>query len=218
MFKRYKPPYDESNTSVTEKDNAPKVATRRPSPYAEEMNRQPYGGSPAKEAPPRIFDARNSTPQPQITTPAALPANHELENEWLEQPPVTPAASLELDGEQAETTLGAGVVFKGELSFERLLRIDGKFEGELNSKGKMILGPQGYIKSNSISLHEAVIEGVVEGNITVAERIELRGDAKVRGNITAQSISVDEGVSIIGHVDVSPAGDVVEPIDGVTTD
>src|SRR5947209_20556868 len=42
--------------------------------------------------------------------------------------------------EEPETTLGEGVTFKGELTFERLLRIDGTFEGELLSQGKVIIG------------------------------------------------------------------------------
>lgn len=106
--------------------------------------------------------------------------------------------------EEPETTLGEGVTFRGELSFERLLRIDGTFEGELISNGKIIVGPKGKVKAN-INLKEAIIEGHVEGNIEVAERIELRGEAVVHGDITAKSLSIDEGVSIVGFVRVTPA-------------
>lgn len=106
--------------------------------------------------------------------------------------------------EEPETTLGEGVVFRGELCFERLLRIDGVFEGELISKGKIIIGPKGKVKAN-LCLKEAVVEGRVEGNITVEDRVELRGEAQVFGDIRAKTLSVDEGVTLVGHVQVMPA-------------
>lgn len=108
-----------------------------------------------------------------------------------------------LHNEEPETTLGEGVSFRGELSFERLLRIDGIFEGQLLSKGKVIVGPKGKVKAD-LDLREAIIEGEVEGNITVQERLELRGEARVTGDIHAKSLCVDEGVQINGHVLVLP--------------
>ncbi len=105
--------------------------------------------------------------------------------------------------EEPETTLGVGVTFRGELTFERLLRIDGTFEGELISKGKVVVGPKGRVKAD-LHLQEAIIEGRVEGNITVVERLELRGEAIVIGDISAKLLSVDEGVSITGLVTVDP--------------
>lgn len=106
--------------------------------------------------------------------------------------------------EEPETTLGEGVTFRGELSFERLLRIDGTFEGEILSQGKVIVGPQGVVKAN-LNLREAIIEGRIEGNIVVEERLELRGEAVVMGDIEAKFLSVDEGVKIQGLVQVSGA-------------
>lgn len=111
-----------------------------------------------------------------------------------EQPP--------LQAEEPETIIGENVSFKGTLSFQRLVRIDGTFEGELDSQGKLIIGPKGYVKAN-LNLQEAFIAGKVEGDITVKERLVLRGRAEVRGNITAPLLSIDEGVSIIGQVYVT---------------
>ncbi|MFZ0565026.1 MAG: polymer-forming cytoskeletal protein, partial [Chlamydiales bacterium] len=101
--------------------------------------------------------------------------------------------------ENPETTLGEGVSFRGELSFERLLRIDGTFEGNLLSEGKVVIGPKGKVKAN-LNLREAIIEGELDGNVTVQEKLELRGDAFIKGDICAKSICVDEGVRIIGYV------------------
>ncbi len=143
------------------------------------------------DIPPRLFDTPRSH-QP-ITTPmmeektATLPQHH-FEGMLHEEDP--------------ETTLGEGVSFRGELSFERLLRIDGTFEGELLSQGKVIVGPKGVVKAN-LNLREAIIEGTVEGNITVQEKLELRGDASIKGDIKAKCLSVDDGVEIVGVVQVT---------------
>jgi cytoskeletal protein CcmA (bactofilin family) len=107
----------------------------------------------------------------------------------------------ESEWEEPETVLGEKVSVKGTLTFQKLLRVDGTFEGELISEGKLIIGPTGSVKAN-IKLKEAYISGKIEGDITVTERLVLRGHAEVLGNITAPKLSVDEGVSIMGLVSV----------------
>lgn len=104
-----------------------------------------------------------------------------------------------------ETTLGEGVAFKGELAFKRYLCINGEFEGVLSSNGKLKVGKTGFIKSN-LRLKSAIIEGRVEGDIFVEDLLELRGSACVRGNITARYLRVDDGVTLVGHVNICPEG------------
>ncbi len=118
-----------------------------------------------------------------------------------EERPMLSAPSIEVP----ETILGEQVSVKGELQFDELLRIDGTFEGSLHSNGKLIIGPKGLVKAD-ISLQEAYISGRVEGDITVSGRLILRGEAEIYGNITARFLSVDEGVTIVGQVNVSPTG------------
>lgn len=104
--------------------------------------------------------------------------------------------------EEPETVIAENVNIKGTLSFSKLLKIDGTFEGEIDSQGKLIVGPTGFVKSN-LNLREALIAGKIEGDIVVKEKLVLRGRAEVRGNITAPLLSVEEGVSIIGQVYVT---------------
>lgn len=124
------------------------------------------------------------------------------QQEELKEPSSYAPLQADLEPEEPETVIGENVSFKGTLSFQRHLRIDGTFEGELESQGKLVIGPKGFVKAN-IALQEAYIAGKVEGDITVKERLVLRGRAEVRGNITAPVLSVDEGVSIIGQVYVT---------------
>lgn len=105
--------------------------------------------------------------------------------------------------EEPETIIGEGVSITGTLAFQRMIRIDGSFEGEMVSEGKLIVGPKGFVKAE-LNLQEAFISGKVEGDIHVKERLVLRGRAEIRGDITAAALSVDEGVSIMGKVHVVP--------------
>ncbi len=104
--------------------------------------------------------------------------------------------------EEPETIIAEGVSIKGTMAFQKLVRIDGTFEGELISSGKVIVGPTGSLKAN-INLDEAFISGKVVGDINVKTRLVLRGRAEVRGDITAPLLSVDEGVSIIGIMNIA---------------
>jgi cytoskeletal protein CcmA (bactofilin family) len=122
-----------------------------------------------------------------------------------------PARETEIDEERVEepeTIIAAHVEIKGSLRFQKLLRIDGSFEGELHSTGKLIIGPTGVVKAN-IDLEEAFISGKVVGNITVKKRLALRGKAEITGDITAPLLSVDEGVSIVGILNVASAPSVL---------
>ena len=119
----------------------------------------------------------------------------------LANDPETKVSEQRTSLEEPETTIGENVSINGQLKFESMLRIDGSFEGELLSEGKLIVGPKGHVKAE-INLKEAYISGKVEGNITVSGRLVLRGHAEIIGNITAQSLSVDEGVSINGHLSI----------------
>lgn len=138
------------------------------------------------------------------TLPRATPLENQDENWGVHKTAALPHHFEGLIAEETpETTLGAGVTFRGQLSFERFLRIDGAFEGDLLSHGKVVVGPSGSVKAD-LNLREAIIEGTVEGNITVQEKLELRGNAIIKGDIRAKSLCVDEGVTISGIVMVSP--------------
>ena len=143
-------------------------------------------------------------------------AKNFLEKDITTESPVAVEESYEappppLEIEEPETIIGENVSLKGTLSFQKMIQIDGTFEGEIESKGKIIIGPRGVVKAH-LNLEEAFIAGKVEGDITVKERLVLRGRAEVRGNITAPLLSVDEGVSIIGQVYVTAPESISEDI------
>jgi cytoskeletal protein CcmA (bactofilin family) len=200
MFKRYthsgeikKEDEEVECTAVATSPYIPKSTVRRSSPTT--VSPAPRK---AENVPPRINEDIPSSPTPPAKT------DIETKSKMVALP------SCETDEDTPETTLGEGVIFKGQLSFQRYLHIDGYFEGELQSDGRLVVGPKGVVKSN-IRMREAIIKGRVEGNLQIKERLELRGDACVHGDVIASYLKMDEGVTLIGHVQVTPQASHLPP-------
>lgn len=127
-----------------------------------------------------------------------------------DSPPHTPTypparqAKVPIVDAEPETTIGAAVKMKGELSFERLLRIEGEFDGKLNSKGSLVIGTKGVLTGNVEHMKEVYITGgKLVGNITV-EKLVLRDKAQVFGNITAKTVKIEPDCIVIGKLNINP--------------
>jgi cytoskeletal protein CcmA (bactofilin family) len=103
----------------------------------------------------------------------------------------------------SETVIGADAAFKGELSFDGSLRIDGKFEGKLNTKGNLTLS-KGAALAGEVHVGGAMIDGTFKGNLSATDKVELNGTAQVQGDIRAPRLAVAEGATLIGNVAISP--------------
>ena len=101
-----------------------------------------------------------------------------------------------------ETVLSEGVLVKGELHFEKLLRINGSFEGNLKATGKLIVGVKGKVQGD-VDLDEAEINGKIIGNITV-NHLTIGPYAEIIGNIHTQTLSYHSGAKFSGHLEVDP--------------
>ena len=94
--------------------------------------------------------------------------------------------------------LGAGTRYEGKLFFEGRVRIDGDFEGEVQSGGLLIVGPEATIKG-VIRVHTLIVQGArVEADIHATELVELHAPAQVRGDIRTQALYMDKGVVFDG--------------------
>ncbi|MCF6148407.1 MAG: polymer-forming cytoskeletal protein [Candidatus Kuenenia sp.] len=104
------------------------------------------------------------------------------------------------------TNLTPDTEFKGTIKFNTVLRIDGKFDGEMiTDEGEVIVGSTGAVKAN-IKVRNAIVEGQVDGNIIASERVELRKKAKLMGDLQAKTLVIDEGVIFVGKCSVHPEG------------
>jgi cytoskeletal protein CcmA (bactofilin family) len=101
------------------------------------------------------------------------------------------------------TVIGPDASFKGELSFEKGLRLMGKFEGKINSGGRLHIAREARMSADAES-GAIIVEGEVKGNLTANDRIELKQTARLEGDLRATKLTVDEGAVFSGHVTVGP--------------
>ena len=103
----------------------------------------------------------------------------------------------------SETTfLGKDALFRGDLSFEGTLCIDGKFEGHINTSGTLLISETGIIKAN-IEAETVICEGKVKGNIVASKKVELHRNSKVVGNVKSPSLNIEVGAKLDGKCDMS---------------
>ncbi len=100
--------------------------------------------------------------------------------------------------------LSSDVEIKGSLKFSNDLIIDGKIEGEVTSDGALTVGENAFIVGE-IRTRSVVLYGRVQGNISVTERCELKSNAVLEGDITAGTLSIEEGATFMGKSTVGAA-------------
>jgi len=99
---------------------------------------------------------------------------------------------------QITAFLGRDTEFEGNLSFKGMVRIDGRFKGEINTEGTLIVGETAVIDSD-IHASNVIISGEIRGHIVAGERIEILSPGKVFGDIEAPSVVVNSGVIFEGN-------------------
>ncbi|NOZ13848.1 MAG: polymer-forming cytoskeletal protein [Acidobacteria bacterium] len=100
--------------------------------------------------------------------------------------------------------LDRGTVFKGDLVFEDLLRIDGKFEGTIHSDSTLIIGESAEVKGE-IVVDSVTVNGRVDGKITAKSRIEINSHAKLSGELHTPILSVQDGAVFDGVIQMAAA-------------
>jgi len=105
---------------------------------------------------------------------------------------------LAMAGEETFTFLARGFEFKGTLTFEGAVRIDGMVSGAIYSKGTVILGEHAMIEGD-ISAGTIVSSGRINGNVTATERVHLLPSAAMNGELKTPLLKVEEGVQVHGN-------------------
>ena len=107
------------------------------------------------------------------------------------------------------TTLGKETVFSGTMRFTSSLKIDGRFEGEIESSGCLYVAEGAYVRAN-IRVGSVVIGGVVHGNIVATEKLEMLSTGKVYGNVTTSRLKIADGVVFEGKCEMIKAPEDVD--------
>ncbi len=135
-----------------------------------------------------------STPTPMTTTeptPVSAPRNAALSS-----------------NEQA--TIGKSLVIKGEVTGSESLYIDGRVEGSINLAGNRVtIGRNGVVGAN-INAREIVVIGKVRGNLVASDRVDIRADGSLTGDVVAQRISIEDGAFFKGGIDIRKPGQTAD--------
>jgi cytoskeletal protein CcmA (bactofilin family) len=125
-----------------------------------------------------------------------------------------PAASSErrnqpLQGENVN--IGKSVVIKGELSGSEDLTIEGNVEGRIELKENILtIGPNGKIRAE-VFAKSVIVLGEVTGNVTASEKVDIRDNGSVDGDITSPRVAIAEGAHFRGSVDMQRSGGAKAP-------
>jgi len=115
------------------------------------------------------------------------------EPEPFDEPPIM---------DTTKNLLCSDVEIEGSLKFSEELYFDGKIQGEISSGGNLTVGENASI-SGEINTRSVTIYGRVEGNVTVAERCELKANSELVGDLKAARLMIEEGASFVGKSEVS---------------
>jgi cytoskeletal protein CcmA (bactofilin family) len=117
---------------------------------------------------------------------------------------VSGAASVAPAGDLA--TIGKSLVMKGEVSGAESLYIDGKIEGSINLPGNRVtVGRNGQVAA-SINAREVIVLGKVKGNVQASDRVDIRSEGSLTGDVIAQRISIEDGAFFKGGIDIRKPG------------
>ena len=102
--------------------------------------------------------------------------------------------------------IGKSVIIKGELSGSEDLTIEGQVEGRIDLKDNVLtIGPNGKIKAEVVA-KAVVVLGEVTGNVTASEKVDIRDNGSVDGDIASPRVAIAEGAHFRGAVDMQRAG------------
>src|SRR3954465_8365484 len=101
------------------------------------------------------------------------------------------------------TILGPDASFKGELSFEKGMRLHGRLEGKVTTAGRLHIAKEAKLQAD-VEAGAIIVEGDVHGNLSARGRIRLKQSPPYEGDLRASKLVVDEGAVFSGHVSIGP--------------
>jgi cytoskeletal protein CcmA (bactofilin family) len=150
------------------------------------------------------------TNQPTPGTPNATPEPHRPATPPASAAPEPAAAPRNASlNNQDQATIGKSLVIKGEVTGSESLYIDGRVEGSINLAGNRVtVGRNGVVAAN-INAREIVVIGKVRGNLVASDRVDIRNEGSLTGDVVAQRISIEDGAFFKGGIDIRKPGQKV---------
>jgi cytoskeletal protein CcmA (bactofilin family) len=108
--------------------------------------------------------------------------------------------------ERTAVNIGKSVVIKGELNGSEDLTIEGQVEGKIELRQNVLtIGPNGRIKAQ-VFAKSVIVLGEVTGNVTATEKVDIRDNGSVDGDIAAPRVAIAEGAHFRGSIDMQRTG------------
>ena len=98
--------------------------------------------------------------------------------------------------------LGSDALFKGTLSFEGTVRIDGNFEGQVSTNDTLVIGETGDMKAD-VNVGTLVCKGQLHGAVVASNKIEMHPASKIKGDIQTPALSIALGAVLDGHLNMT---------------
>jgi cytoskeletal protein CcmA (bactofilin family) len=128
---------------------------------------------------------------------------------------VRPSSTAPISPPAADrATIGKSLHIKGEVIGSESLYIDGKVEGTITLPGSRVTISGDAKVSANITAREVVVFGKVRGNIYASDRVDIRSEGSVTGDVTAQRITIGDGAFFRGGIDISKPGQQKDTIVG----
>lgn len=140
------------------------------------------------------------TPKPSMNPPTSS----SLAREGIPMNTLPPQRSMEDSPASSSRTasIGKSVIIKGQLFSREDLYVDGEVEGSVDIlEHRLTVGPNGKLMAG-VKAREIVVLGTIHGNVEAAEKIEIRKDAKLVGDIKTQRIVIEDGAYFKGSIDI----------------
>src|ERR1051326_5190021 len=110
------------------------------------------------------------------------------------------------DTQRGTAVIGKSVTIKGQIYSQEDLTIDGEMEGSIEVKEhRLTVGPNGRVQAG-VKAREIVVLGTINGNVEVSDKIDIRKDARLVGDIKTARIVIEDGAFFKGNIDITRAG------------
>ena len=151
----------------------------------------------------RRKEEEQPAPKPVAAQPPAQPARPQPPKEGIPMSTVPSRPTESFDAPRTgNAVLGKSVVVKGQILSREDLTIDGEVEGTVEmQEHRLTIGPNGKVRA-SVKAREVIVLGTLNGNVETADRIDIRKEAKLVGDIKTARIVIEDGAYFKGNVDI----------------
>jgi cytoskeletal protein CcmA (bactofilin family) len=167
---------------------------------------------PISQTAPSTNTNPNPSPKP-VTTSEPEKAPVSTSSSIFVEP--TPTRNVAL-GAQEQASIGKSLIIKGEVTGSESLYVDGRVEGSINLPGhRVTIGRNGHVTAN-VTARELVVLGKMKGNVTASDRVDIRNEGSLTGDVACQRISIEDGAYFKGGIDIHKANAKESPGMGQT--